>query len=51
MAVALKKGGVKDAQVYYQYFKTAEEMGIVRKTVNTTTQKTWVEMVDEQLPF
>ena len=51
MAVALKKGGVKDAQVYYQYFKTAEEMGIVRKTVNTTTQRTWVEMVDEQLPF
>ena len=43
MAVALKKCGVIDAKAYYQYFKAAEEMGLLHKVQNPTTNVTWVE--------
>ena len=43
MAVALKKCGVIDAKTYYQYFKAAEEMGLLHKVQNPTTNVTWVE--------
>lgn len=51
MAVALKKCGVLDAKTYYAYFAQAEEQGIVRKEVHPETGATWVELIDNSLPF
>ena len=51
MAVALKKCGVPDAQTYYAYFAMAEEKGIVRKEDHPETHVTWVEFIDNPLPF
>ena len=51
MAVALKKCGVLDANTYYAYLTMAEEQGIVRKEVHPETGATWVELIDNSLPF
>ena len=51
MAVALKKCGVPDAQTYYAYIAMAEEKGIVCKTDHPETHVTWVELIDNPLPF
>ena len=51
MAVALKHFGVKDAQTYYAYVKEAEEQGIIRKVEHPDTKVTWVELVDNEIPF
>ena len=51
MAIALKKCGVLDAKTYYDYFAQAEEQGIIRKEVHPDTGTTWVELVDNVLPF
>ena len=51
MAVALKKCGVLDAKTYYTYFAMAEEQGIIHKEVHPDTGATWVELVDNSLPF
>ena len=51
MAVALKKCGVLDAKTYYAYFAMAEEQGIVRKEVHPDNGTTWVELIDNSLPF
>ena len=51
MAIALKKCGVLDAKTYYAYFAMAEEQGIVRKEVHPDTGATWVELLDNALPF
>lgn len=51
MAVALKKCGVLDANTYYAYLAMAEEQGIVRKEVHPETGATWVELIDNSLPF
>ena len=51
MAVALKKCGVLDAKTYYAYFAMAEEQGIIHKEVHPDTGATWVELVDNSLPF
>ena len=51
VAVALKKCGVLDAKTYYAYFAMAEEQGIIHKEVHPDTGATWVELVDNSLPF
>ena len=51
MAVALKKCGVIDSKAYYAYFKQAEEQHIIRKQVHPETRDTWVELIDNSLPF
>ena len=51
MAVALKKCGVPDAQTYYAYVAMAEEKGILRKEDHPETHVTWVELMDNSLPF
>ena len=51
MAVALKKCGVIDAKTYYAYIDLAVEQGIVRKVVHPDTGITWVELIDNSLPF
>ena len=51
MAVALKKCGVPDAQTYYVYVAMAEEKGILRKEDHPETHVTWVELMDNSLPF
>jgi hypothetical protein len=51
MAVALKKCGVADAATYYAYLAKAEETGNVRKMEHPETGETWVELIDNTLPF
>ena len=51
MAVALKKCGVIDAKAYYAYFNMAEEQGLIRKQVHPVTGVTWVELLDNSIPF
>ena len=51
MAVALKKCGVIDAKAYYTYFNLAEEQGLIRKQVHPVTGVTWVELLDNSIPF
>ena len=51
MAIALKKCGVIDAHTYYAYFAKAEEQDIIRKEVHPETGATWVELLDNALPF
>ena len=51
MAVALKHCGVVDAKTYYACIAEAEEQGIIRKAVHPDTGQTWVELVDNELPF
>lgn len=51
MAVALKKCGVIDAKAYYAYLNQAIEQEIVRKEVHPDTGVTWVELLDNSLPF
>ena len=51
MAVALKKCGVIDAKAYYAYFSMAEEQGLIRKQVHPETGVTWVELLDNSIPF
>ena len=51
MAVALKHCGVVDAKTYYAYVNEAESQGLIRKVAHPETGKTWVELLDDQLPF
>lgn len=51
MAVALRKCGVIDANTYYAYIHQAEEQEIIRKKVHPDTGATWVELMDNSLPF
>jgi RecA-family ATPase len=51
MAVALKKCGVVDSSTYYAYLQQAEEQGIIRKQVNAETGVTWIELIDNEIPF
>lgn len=51
MAVALKKCGVADAATYYAYLAKAEGAGFVRKMEHPETGETWVELLDNTLPF
>lgn len=51
MAVALKKCGVIDSKAYYDYFSQAEGQGMIRKMVHPETGVTWVELIDNSLPF
>ena len=51
MAVALKKCGVADAATYYAYLAKAEDAGVVRKMEHPETGETWVELLDNTLPF
>lgn len=51
MAVALKKCGVADSSTYYAYLQQAEEQGIIQKGVNPETGVTWIELVDNEIPF
>ena len=51
MAVALKKCGVMDAKAYYAYFSQAMEQGILSKQIHPVTGATWVELLDNSLPF
>ena len=51
MAVAMKKCGIPDAPTYYAYVNEAEGQGIIRKEVHPQTGDTWVELVNNSLPF
>ena len=51
MAVALKKCGILDAKTYYAYFDNAEKLGIIHKAEHPETGETWVELLDNPLPF
>ena len=51
MAIALKKCGIIDAKAYYYYLDQAIAQGIIRKEVHDETGRTWIMLVDNQLPF
>lgn len=51
MAVALKRYGMVDAKAFYACVNEAEGQNIIRKVVHPETGITWVELVDQQLPF
>lgn len=51
MAIALKKCGIIDAKIYYYYLDQAIAQGIIRKEVQDETGRTWIMLVDNQLPF
>ena len=51
MAIALKKCGIIDAKAYYYYLDQAIAQGIIRKEVKDETGRTWIMLVDNQLPF
>ena len=51
MAIALKKCGIIDAKAYYYYLDQAIAHGIIRKEVQDETGRTWIVLVDNQLPF
>ena len=51
MAIALKHCGMLDAKMYYGCVREAEEQGIIRKVVHPETGRTWVQLLDNQLPF
>lgn len=51
MAVALKRCGVVDAKTYYAYCDAAVAHEIIRKDVHPETGATWVELLDNTLPF
>ena len=47
--------GYQDKQsvgiTYYAYLQQAEEQGIIRKQVNAETGVTWIELIDNEIPF
>ena len=51
MAIALKKCGIIDAKIYYYYLDQAIAQGIIRKEIHDETGRTWIVLVDNQLPF
>ena len=51
MAIALKKCGIIDAKIYYYYLDQAIAQGITRKEIHDETGRTWIVLVDNQLPF
>ena len=51
MAIALKKCGIIDAKAYYYYLDQAIAQGIIRKEIHDETGRTWIVLVDNQLPF
>ena len=51
MAIARKKCGIIDAKAYYYYLDQAIAHGIIRKEVQDETGRTWIMLVDNQLPF
>ena len=51
MAIALKKCGIIDAKAYYYYLDQAIAQGIIRKEIHDETGRTWIMLVDNQLPF
>ena len=51
MAIALKKCGIIDAKAYYYYLDQAIAQGIIRKEIQDETGRTWIMLVDNQLPF
>ena len=51
MAIALKKCGIIDAKAYYYYLDQAIAQGIIRKEVQDETGRTWIMLLDNQLPF
>ena len=51
MAIALKKCGISDAKIYYYYLDQAIAQGIIRKEIHDETGRTWIVLVDNQLPF
>ncbi len=51
MGVALRKYGVNDSKTYYTLFHDAVELGIIRTQNKPGTEATWVELIDNKLPF
>ena len=51
MAIALKKCGVIDAKAYYRYLDQAVAQNIVCRQVHPETGVTWVELINNALPF
>ena len=51
MAVAMKKCGLPDKKTYYACFNEAVKQEIIRTERHPDTNETWVELVDNELPF
>lgn len=51
MAVAMKKCGFEDAKTYYAAIDEAVKLGIIRTKQHPDTGATWVELLDNSLPF
>ena len=51
MGIAMKKCGIANSKTYYAYINLAEEQGIVRKVVHPETHATWLELIEDEVPF
>ena len=51
MGIAMKKCGIVNPKTYYTYINLAEEQGIVRKVVHPDTHTTWLELIENEVPF
>ncbi len=51
MGIALKHYGVANAKMFYACVDKALEQGIIRKAIHPETGRSWLEILDEQLPF
>ena len=51
MGAALRLSHIADKNYYYERFNEAEQRGLIRKFCKEESGETWVEMVQNQLPF
>ena len=51
MGAALRLSHIADKSYYYERFNEAEQRGLIRKFCKEESGETWVEMVQNQLPF
>ncbi len=51
MAAAMRIGDTQDKQDYYDWFKEAVELGIIKEETHPEKNETWVRLLQDQLPF
>ncbi len=51
MGAALKLSHIENSSYFYALTSEAEDKGIIRKVTHPQTQETWVEMLENTLPF
>ena len=51
MGAALKLSHIENSSYFYALASEAEDKGIIRKATHPQTQETWVEMLENTLPF